>query len=160
MTTDISPIFGLITILLEELLKWAGFLGAMTVAIVIGVFNFLHLRHQKKVESAKVLRELYKPWREDNELKDLLVRISDPHITSYDPIEIDRFLNKFEAIATFWDGDVLIGAHVKSTFSANLRWIRKDIFIQRYMDDAKKKDKNTFSYLRKLLKESEKWDSP
>ena len=115
------------------------------------------MEREVKVNSARLIRDIHAPWRDDDKFKKLLARIR-KHEMDYTPDEIDRFLNKFDGIAMFWDDGTLTEPHVRSLFGANLRWIRNDACIYLHMENARKEHPRTFSYLVKLLEQSKKWD--
>ena len=159
MVTDISPIFGVSLMALIETATITALIASGMVAGVIYFANWRLLRQQKKVDSARLARELHSPWRNNKEFKMLLARINDPTVTAYDSIEIEGFLNRFESIATLWADGTLNDFHVKSLFSANLKTICSDDYIKARMEKLRTANPNTFSHLVKLLKESEKWGS-
>ena len=163
MATDISPIFGLTLIALSE---WAIIIGALiglggagAVAGVIWRANRRHLQQQKEVDSARLARDLHRPWRNSPNFKKFLAEVNNPDIKDYDPELLDAFLDTFEVIATFWYTGSLNNTHTRSLFSANLKTIREDNHIMGHIKTAQQKNSRTFFYLRTLLRTSKEWDA-
>ena len=134
-----------------------GLIGSYIIARTIHHRNKALLRQQQKIDSAVLIGKLYEPWRKNDEFGKLLLDINDDKIKEYDDYKIERFLNTMDRIATFWADGTLMDLHVKSLFNANLKSIRTDQYIIECMEKLRRDNKDTFSYLVKLLEKSKEW---
>jgi len=132
-------------------------ISSFIIAGITALALWIQIHKQSKVSSANLILDLLKPWRTKS-LQQLLSQISDPNITKYDENKLEKFLNQFEDIATFWKDKTLDGDHIKEFFGSNLKMIHDDEFIQKYIEKwAKKNQDYYFVNLRKLLDKVEKW---
>ena len=170
MVTEISPVFGMSLIALIEMATIiAAVVGISAACIIAGVIHISNknllehhknlLRQHKKVDSARMIRELHDPWRNNAKFKEFLRDLNNPQVTTYDSEIVGQFLNRFEIIATLLEDDTINEFHVRSFFSANLETMRSDRFILDRIAKAQKIKPRTFMYLVRLLEKSEKWDN-
>ena len=163
MVTEISPVFGMSLVALIETATIIGaVVGISSGGIVAGVVYYVNkrlLNQQKKVESARMIRELSGPWRNNAEFKEFLQNLNNPQVTAYDSRMVDKVLNHFDLIATLSEDGILTEFHVRSLFSANLATMRSDTFILNHITEAQKIKPRTFKYIQTLFEQSKKWDT-
>jgi len=137
----------------------SGFTGLLFVEIVeiVAAIGIDKTNKQSKVSSANLILEILKPWRKDP-FKKLLGEMIDAQVTQYDESRLEEFLNQLETIAIFWKDKTLSDNHVKEFFGANLKIVRDDAFIQKYMNKWITKNPDYyFVNLKELIKKVNKW---
>ena len=163
MVTEISPVFGMSLIALIEMATIIGAAvgigSAVIIARVISNSNRALLRQHRKVDSARMIRELHGPWRNNDRFKEFLQDLNSPQVITYDSEIVGQFLNRFELIATLLEDGTINEFHVRSFFSANLKTMRSDRFILDRIAEAQKINPRTFMYLVRLFEKSEKWNN-
>ena len=150
---EISRLTGLFLVEVVEIAVSLG-IGIATLSLVVTAYN---TNKQNKVSSANLILEILKPWRKDP-FKKLLGEMMDAQITQYDESQLEEFLNQLETIAIFWKDGTLTDNHVKEFFGVNLKIVRDDAFIQKYMNNWITKNPDYyFVNLKELIKKVNKW---
>ena len=157
MSIVLSSILGFSLLELVEHVILIG-IGIALIASIISmtglIINAIHIRKQSKVSSANLILNLLEPWRK-NDFKNAL---SNMRKGNYNTDKVEEFLNQMEDIAIFWKDGTLTDNHVKEFFGENLKFIRDDEFIKKYMNTWTDKNPDYFFVnLTTLLKKIEKW---
>ena len=157
MEPQLSPIFDFVLLELIESVAIAGIIATAGLASVIFFVNTRNLNQAKKTDSANLILELLKPWRQD-EFADIVSRLKDPKTKPCNEYEIMQFLNQMEDIAVFWKDKTLAESHVKEFFGDDIKIINENKSVEAYM--KKWVDKNSNYYfvnIEKLVKKSHEW---
>ena len=115
------------------------------IAIVAGVFYsaFTHnsvkneIKRQRLMDSARLTLDMIK-WLGDDDLKLLIrdIHRQDPAI-KYDPVVLERLLNRFDIIARFYEDGSIDLSHIKQSYGEVLKRFNADDQIREYLDQHK-----------------------
>lgn len=175
MLTDISPIFGCTLLELVELgtILVGIFTILAPIATLVVAYVIYHsnknqikeqqeihknqMEQQKKINSMKILWMVHSPWRNNSEFKTFLRDLNYENLY-YDDDILTGMLNRFEYIATFVDDKLIYEYQVKSLIGADIKAVRDNKHIRRFILTIQKKDPNAYSDLDKLFEKSRNWD--
>ena len=115
------------------------------IAIIAGVFYsaFTHnsvkneIKRQRLMDSARLTLDMIK-WLGDDDLKLLIrdIHRQDPAI-KYDPVVLERLLNRFDIIARFYEDGSIDLSHIKQSYGEVLKRFNADDQIREYLDQRK-----------------------
>ena len=107
------------------------------------------IKRQRLVDSARFTLDMIK-WLGDDDLKQLIRRIEgEDHAGEYEPILLERFLNRFDIIARFYEDGSIDLSHVRQSYGEILKRFKTDDQIRKYLDQHK----NLYKPLNKLCDE-------
>ena len=119
--------------------------AVIMIAIIAGVFYsaFTHnsvkneIKRQRLMDSARLTLDMIK-WLGDDDLKLLIrdIHRQDPAI-KYDPVVLERLLNRFDIIARFYEDGSIDLSHIKQSYGEVLKRFNADDQIREYLDQRK-----------------------
>ena len=129
-----------------------GSVGSLCVVGTILYVNHKQLSQKIKIDSATLIQIFVKPWRDNKEFTDFLDEIDNPKTNNYGTENIRMLLDHFEDIAVLWKDRTLKENHILEYFMHNLRQIKKDECIQKYIKKQREYDGKIYDNLLELIK--------
>ena len=162
MVTDISPILGLNVLEVLEMIA-IGTSIALPVAIGISIWvNFKMARRQEsryndqiekqaKIDSARLLIELREQMKRD--FKGVTDKLYDGKSSECDDVELERYLNHLDMIATYHEDGMLEYKHIKEVLGGLFRRVETDGYMQDFMHEKSEGQKmELYGPLKRLCK--------
>ena len=165
VATEISPILGLT---LLGMVEWIA-IAILISVIVTGGFSFWSIRQSKaqvykqletqnKIASANLVIKYLKRWEEDEDFKQVIIKIEDANAEFSNKHDVTFVLAVFEDISVLRKDGTLTETHIREFFGRDIVRMRSNKSIMKIINEYHNKDPiHNYNNLVELINDSKDW---